>query len=195
MKSENIFNKNENKLYTFLGGFLGFIIATVLYFFAAQNNIRHIIVMFLGVGIIDIGVIFGNFFGKKRKEKAKEITDSNEGEKIRKVKKSKFNNLYDELEITIFSVVIIYIFSYLAIYLSEVLNLTLIFKKQYPDTKFFDILMEVMINIFDIDWARRYLIIYWIFLTISMVMFMIAIFRTRKIKKMKDRNRKAGDLF
>ena len=195
MKSENIFNKNENKLYTFLGGFLGFIIATVLYFFAAQNNIRHIIVMFLGVGIIDIGVIFGNFFGKKRKEKAKEITDSNEGEKIRKVKKSKFNNLYDELEITIFSVVIIYIFSYLAIYLSEVLNLTLIFKKQYPDTKFFDILMEVMTNIFDIDWARRYLIIYWIFLTISAVMFIIAIFRTRKIKKMKDANRKAGDLF
>ena len=195
MKSENIFNKNENKLYTFLGGFLGFIIATVLYFFAAQNNIRHIIVMFLGVGIIDIGVIFGNFFGKKRKEKVKEITDSNEGEKIRKVKKSKFNNLYDELEITIFSVVIIYIFSYLAIYLSEVLNLTLIFKKQYPDTKFFDILMEVMTNIFNIDWARRYLIIYWIFLTIYMVMFIIAIFRTRKIKKMKDANRKAGDLF
>ena len=195
MKSENIFNKNENKLYTFLGGFLGFIIATVLYFFAAQNNIRHIIVMFLGVGIIDIGVIFGNFFGKKRKEKVKEITDSNEGEKIRKVKKSKFNNLYDELEITIFSVVIIYIFSYLAIYLSEVLNLASIFKRQYLDKKFFDILMEVMINIFDIDWARRYLIIYWIFLTISMVMFIIAIFRTRKIKKMKDRNRKAGDLF
>ena len=195
MKSENIFNKNENKLYTFLGGFLGFIIATVLYFFAAQNNIRHIIVMFLGVGIIDIGVIFGNFFGKKRKEKAKEITDSNEGEKIRKVKKSKFNNLYDELEITIFSVVIIYIFSYLAIYLSEVLNLTLIFKKQYPDTKFFDILMEIMTNIFNIDWARRYLIIYWIFLTISAVMFIIAIFRTRKIKKMKDENRKAGDFF
>ena len=196
MKSENIFNKNENKLYTFLGGFLGFIIATVLYFFAAQNNIRHIIVMFLGVGIIDIGVIFGNFFGKKRKEKAKEITDSNEGEKIRKVKKSKFNNLYDELEITIFSVVIIYIFSYLAIYLSEVLNLTLIFKKQYPDTKFFDILMEVMTNIFNIDWARRYLIIYWIFLTISAVMFIIAIFiERRKIKKMKDGNRKAGNLF
>lgn len=195
MKSENIFNKNENKLYTFLGGFLGFIIATVLYFFAAQNNIRHIIVMFLGVGIIDIGVIFGNFFGKKRKEKVKEITDSNEEEKIRKVKKSKFNNLYDELEITIFSVVIIYIFSYLAIYLSEVLNLTLIFKKQYPDTKFFDILMEVMTNIFNIDWARRYLIIYWIFLTISAVMFIIAIFRTRKIKKMKDENRKTGDLF
>lgn len=195
MKSENIFNKNENKLYTFLGGFLGFIIATVLYFFAAQNNIRHIIVMFLGVGIIDIGVIFGNFFGKKRKEKVKEITDSNEEEKIRKVKKSKFNNLYDELEITIFSVVIIYIFSYLAIYLSEVLNLTLIFKKQYPDTKFFDILIEVMTNIFNIDWARRYLIIYWIFLTISMVMFIIAIFRTRKIKKMKDENRKTGDLF
>ena len=183
MKSENIFNKNENKLYTFLGGFLGFIIATVLYFFAAQNNIRHIVVMFLGVGIIEIGVIFGNFFGKKRKEKVKEITDSNEGEKIRKVKKNKFKNLYDELEITIFSVVIIYIFSYLAIYLSEVLNLTLIFKKQYPDTKFFDILMEVMTNIFNIDWARRYLIIYWIFLTISAVMFIIAIFRTRKIKK------------
>ena len=183
MKSENILKKNENKLYTFIGGFLGFIIATVLYFFAAQNNIRHIVVMFLGVGIIEIGVIFGNFFGKKRKEKVKEITDSNEGEKIRKVKKNKFKNLYDELEITIFSVVIIYIFSYLAIYLSEVLNLASIFKRQYLDKKFFDILMEVMTNIFNIDWARRYLIIYWIFLTISMVMFMIAIFRTRKIKK------------
>ena len=195
MKSENIFNKNENKLYTFLGGFLGFIIATVLYFFAAQNNIRHIVVMFLGVGIIEIGVIFGNFFGKKRKEKVKEITDSNEEEKIRKVKKNKFKNLYDELEITIFSVVIIYIFSYLAIYLSEVLNLASIFKRQYLDKKFFDILMEVMTNIFNIDWARRYLIIYWIFLTISAVMFMIAIFRTRKIKKMKDANRKVGDLF
>ena len=195
MKSENILKKNENKLYTFIGGFLGFIIATVLYFFAAQNNIRHIVVMFLVVGIIEIGVIFGNFFSKKRKEKVKEITDSNEGEKIRKVKKNKFKNLYDELEITIFSAVIIYIFSYLAIYLSEVLNLTLIFKKQYPDTKFFDILMEVMTNIFNIDWARRYLIIYWFFLTISAVMVIIAIFRKRKIKKMKDRNIKAGDLF
>lgn len=195
MKSENIFNKNENKLYTFLGGFLGFIIATVLYFFAAQNNIRHIVVMFLGVGIIEIGVIFGNFFGKKRKEKVKEITDSNEGEKIRKVKKNKFKNLYDELEITIFSVVIIYIFSYLAIYLSEVLNLASIFKRQYLDKKFFDILMEVMTNIFNIDWARRYLIIYWIFLTISMVMFMIAIFRTRKIKKWRMRIEKLEIFF
>ena len=83
--------------------------------------------MFLGVGIIDIGVIFGNFFGKKKKEKIREINSWNKSEKIGKVKKSKFNNLYDELEITIFSVVIIYIFSYLAIYLSEVLNLTLIF--------------------------------------------------------------------
>jgi len=149
----------------------------------------------LGVGIIDIGVIFGNFFGKKKKEKIREINSWNESEKIGKVKKSKFNNLYDELEITIFSAVIIYIFSYLAIYLSEVLNLTLIFKRQYPDTKFLDILMEVMTNIFNIDWAKRYLIIYWIFLTLSMVLFIIAIFRTRKIKKMKDRNRKAGDLF
>ena len=133
---------------------------------------------------------------KKKKEKIREINSWNESEKIGKVKKSKFNNLYDELEITIFSVVIIYIFSYLAIYLSEVLNLTLIFKKQYPDTKFFDILMEVMTNIFNIDWARRYLIIYWIFLTISAVMFIIAIFiERRKIKKMKDGNRKAGNLF
>ena len=196
MKSENIFNKNENKLYTFLGGFLGFIIATVLYFFAAQNNIRHIIVMFLGVGIIDIGVIFGNFFGKKKKEKIREINSWNESEKIGKVKKSKFNNLYDELEITIFSVVIIYIFSYLAIYLSEVLNLAVIFEKQYPDVKFFDILIEVATNIFNIGWARRYLVIYWLFLTIFVVMFIIAIFiERRKIKKMKDGNRKAGNLF
>lgn len=94
VKSENIFNKNENKLYTFLGGFLGFIIATVLCFFVAQNNIRHIIVMFLAVGIIDIGVIFGNFFGKKKKEKIREINSWNESEKIGKVRKSKFNNLY-----------------------------------------------------------------------------------------------------
>lgn len=152
--------------------------------------------MFLGVGIIEIGVIFGNFFGKKRKEKVKEITDSNEGEKIRKVKKNKFKNLYDELEITIFSVVIIYIFSYLAIYLSEVLNLAVIFEKQYPDVKFFDILIEVTTNIFNIGWARRYLVIYWLFLTIFVVMFIIAIFiERRKIKKMKDGNRKAGDLF
>ena len=111
------------------------------------------------------------------------------------MKKSKFNNLYDELEITIFSVVIIYIFSYLAIYLSEVLNLAVIFEKQYPDVKFFDILIEVTTNIFNIGWARRYLVIYWLFLTIFAVMFIIAIFRTRKIKKMKDENRKAGDFF
>ena len=196
MKSENIFNKNENKLYTFLGGFLGFIIATVLCFFAAQNNIRHIIVMFLAVGIIDIGVIFGNFFGKKKKEKIREINSWNESEKIGKVKKSKFNNLYDELEITIFSVVIMCAFSYLAIYLSEVLNLAVIFEKQYPDVKFFDILIEVTTNIFNIGWARRYLVIYWLFLTIFVVMFIIAIFiERRKIKKMKDGNRKAGNLF
>ena len=87
-------------------------------------------------------------------------------------------------------------FSYLAIYLSEVLNLAVIFKKQYPDVKFFDILIEVTTNIFNIGWARRYLVIYWLFLTIFAVMFIIAIFiERRKIKKMKDGNRKAGNLF
>jgi hypothetical protein len=50
--------------------------------------------MFLAVGIIDIGVIFGNFFGKKKKEKIREINSWNESEKIGKVRKSKFNNLY-----------------------------------------------------------------------------------------------------
>jgi len=150
----------------------------------------------LGVGIIDIGVIFGNFFGKKKKEKIREINNWNESEKNRKVKKSKFNNLYDELEINIFSIAIMCAFSYLTIYLSEILNLALIFKKQYPDTKFFDTLMEAMTNIFNIGWARRYLVIYWLFLTIFVVMFIIAIFiEYRKIKKMKDGNRKAVDLF
>jgi len=87
-------------------------------------------------------------------------------------------------------------FSYLAIYLSEVLNLAVIFEKQYPDVKFFDILIEVATNIFNIGWARRYLVIYWLFLTIFVVMFIIAIFiERRKIKKMKDGNRKAGNLF
>ena len=87
-------------------------------------------------------------------------------------------------------------FSYLEIYLSEVLNLAVIFEKQYPDVKFFDILIEVTTNIFNIGWARRYLIIYWLFLTIFVVMFIIAIFiERRKIKKMKDGNRKAGNLF
>lgn len=87
-------------------------------------------------------------------------------------------------------------FSYLAIYLSEVLNLAVIFEKQYPDVKFFDILIEVTTNIFNIGWARRYLVIYWLFLTIFVVMFIIAIFiERRKIKKMKDGNRKAGNLF
>ena len=42
-------------------------------------------------------------------------------------------------------------------------------------------------NIFNIGWARRYLVIYWLFLTIFAVMFIIAIFiERRKIKKMKD---------
>ena len=51
-------------------------------------------------------------------------------------------------------------------------------------------------NIFNIGWARRYLVIYWLFLTIFAVMFIIAIFiERRKIKKMKDGNRKAGDFF
>ena len=51
-------------------------------------------------------------------------------------------------------------------------------------------------NIFNIGWAKRYLVIYWLFLTIFVVMFIIAIFiERRKIKKMKDGNRKAGDLF
>ena len=62
--------------------------------------------------------------------------------------------------------------------------------------KFFDILIEVTTNIFNIGWARRYLVIYWLFLTIFVVMFIIAIFiERRKIKKMKDGNRKAGNLF
>jgi hypothetical protein len=188
--------KNENKLYTFLGGFAGLIIATLFGFWVAQINDSTAVVPIVALGASSAGVVLGNFFGKRQREKSKETDSWNEVEEVGKVKKSRFNNPYDELEMTPFGMIITVVFSYLSIYLSEVLNLAVIFKKQYPDTKFFDILIEVITNIFNVDWARQYLVGYWIFLTIFIAVFAIGgLFWKRKLKKMKDENRKAGDLF
>ena len=188
--------KNENKLYTFLGGLAGLIIATLFGFWVAQINDSTAVVPIVALGASSAGVVLGNFFGKRQREKSKETDSWNEVEEVGKVKKSRFNNPYDELEMTPFGMIITVVFSYLSIYLSEVLNLAVIFKKQYPDTKFFDILIEVITNIFNVDWARQYLVGYWIFLTIFIAVFAIGgLFWKRKLKKMKDENRKAGDLF
>lgn len=189
-------NKNENKLYTFLGGLAGLIIATLFCFWVAQNNDSTAAVPIVALGASSAGVVLGNLFGKKKKEKEAETDSQNEIEKAGKIKKSKFNNPYDELEITPFGVIITIVFSYLTIYLAEVLNLAVNFKNQYPDRKFFDILVEVVMNIFKVSWARKYLIEYWIFLTFFIVIFGIAmLFWHKKMKKMKDGNRKAGDFF
>ena len=56
----------------------------------------------------------------------------------------------------------------------------------YPNDSFSDIFMEVATNIFKADWARKYLIEYWLWATLFLVVLIgTTIWGVKKIEKMR----------
>lgn len=79
--------KNENKLYTFLGGFAGLIIATLFGFWVAQINDSTAVVPIVALGASSAGVVLGNFLGKDKGKSRRKLIAGMKWKKLEKSKK------------------------------------------------------------------------------------------------------------
>lgn len=182
--------KDNHKLLTFLGVFIAFIVLTFILYMLAQKNESTIYVPVIAVAIPILAATGVNYLGKKFDEKKRDNQDSwddntDDLEKTKETRLSKFGNRQFG-DISYFGFILSLISTYLSIYLSEVLNLTKILKMDYPNDSFSDIFIEVATNIFKADWARKYLIEYWLWATLFLVVLIgTTIWGVKKIEKMR----------
>lgn len=181
--------KSNSKVFTFLGSFLTFIIVTYLSYIVAQYNKYSFYVPFSTLVLIILGTAYANYLEKLLKNKKKEKLEQDiwiKDEQNSKLKKSKFN-VSNKFEVSVFGIFLSIIFSYFSIYLSEVLNLTKNLLKENPSINFSETFIDIFKNILKIEWARNYLIEYWIVLTICILIFSVCtILLSKKFKKQKN---------
>ncbi|RRD28306.1 hypothetical protein [Fusobacterium canifelinum] len=181
--------RDNHKLLTFLGVFIAFVIVTLFLYILAQKSKSTIYAPIVAVALPFLGAMGANYVAKRSDEKKRDNQDSwsNSEEGLTKIKKSRFSKFRPlGPDLTRFGFILSLISIYLSIYLSEVLNLTKILKKDYPNDSFSGIFMDVATNIFKAEWARKYLIQYWIWVTIFIIILVgTTIWGTKKIEKLR----------
>ena len=152
-----------------------------------RNHTKH--VPFTACALPLLAAIGTNYFAKSSDENKIDKQDSwnNSEEDLTKTKKSRFSKFGPTgTDLTYFGFILSLISTYLSIYLSEVLNLTKILKKDYPNDSFSSIFMDVATNIFKAEWARKYLLQYWLWVTIFIIVLIgTTIWGTKKIEKLR----------
>lgn len=180
--------KDEYKVFTFLGALLAFLIVTFLAYIVAQDNKTLLYVPLFILSLIVYGAALGNYIGRVLKNKKIHKNNQNiwnDDRKINKEKKSRFN-IHDNVKVTVFGSFLSVFFSYLSIYLSEVLNLTKNLQREAVDEKFSIIFLGVFKDILRVKWAREYLIEYWLILSFIILIYFVAIiWALKKIKNLK----------
>lgn len=181
--------KDNHKLLTFLGVFIAFIIVTLFLYILAQKSKSTIYAPIVAVALPLLAAMGANYLVKRSDEKKNDNQDSwsNGEEGFTKIKKSRFSKFGPAgPDLTYFGFILSLISTYLSIYLSEVLNLTKILKKDYPNDSFSTIFMDVATNIFKAEWARKYLLQYWLWVTIFIIVLIgTTIWGTKKIEKLR----------
>ena len=181
--------KDNHKILTFLGVFIAFIIVTFFLYILAQKNESTIYAPIIALALPLLAAIGTNYFAKSSDENKIDKQDSwnNSEEDLTKTKKSRFSKFGPTgTDLTYFGFILSLISTYLSIYLSEVLNLTKILKKDYPNDSFSSIFMDVATNIFKAEWARKYLLQYWLWVTIFIIVLIgTTIWGTKKIEKLR----------
>ena len=181
------FKKDENKLLTLLGGMAGFTVSTFILFLIARNGGATLYVCLFALAGPLLGVLGANYLKRETKSDKEDIWDKNFD--TGKAQKSKFNP-DSNYELTGFGSVTVFVFAYLSIYLSEVLNLTKFFQEQNPDRKFSELFMLVAGNIFNDSEFGGFLISYWLGLTYLVVCIIIGTIVGFFIRKKKEREEK-----
>ena len=108
--------------------------------------------------------------------------------KLKKTRFSKFKGT-ERKDISKFAVALSIVVSYVSIYISEVFIWTKAVLENYPDNTFSDVFTYLLKNILTEEWSRKYLVMYWIFMTGFIIFIAIGYFwNKRKMAKMQKKD-------
>lgn len=187
------FKKEENKLKMLIAMFIVFLLTTLILYIFGILNWSSIYVSFIALGIpIGCATFIDNML-EKSKEKQTNTEDSwaTNPDELVKTKKTRFSKFKgtENKDISKFAVALSIIVSYVSVYISEVFIWTKAVLENYPDNTFSDVFTYLLKNILTEEWSRKYLVMYWIFMTGFIIFIAIGYFwNKRKMAKMQKKD-------
>ena len=160
--------RKVNPLLTISGGLLGLVAAvTVFYFFAVSGEYDPKLIVFSFLPLA--GILWFSTFDKNNQSDQENPDGTwNFGKTVRT---SKYQSVLPTIDI--WGCLLSILLAYFSIYLAEVLVVTNAYVTEYLDANFFEIFADVFVKILTVDWAREYLIDYWLGLTIVLVIIVV----------------------
>ena len=160
--------RKANPLLTISGGLLGLVAAvTVFYFFAVSGEYDPKLIVFSFLPLAGI-LWFSTFDKNSQSDQENPDGTWNFGKTVRT---SKYQSVLPTIDI--WGCLLSILLAYFSIYLAEVLVVTNAYVTEYLDANFFEIFADVFVKILTVDWAREYLIDYWLGLTIVLVIIVV----------------------
>ena len=160
--------RKVNPLLTISGGLLGLVAAVaVFYFFAVSGEYNPKLIVFSFLPLA--GILWFSTFDKSNQSDQENPDGTwNFGKTVRT---SKYQSVLPTIDI--WGCLLSILLAYFSIYLAEVLVVTNAYVTEYLDANFFEIFADVFVKILTVDWAREYLIDYWLGLTIVLVIIVV----------------------
>lgn len=183
------FKKEENKLKMSILMFVMFLVTTLVLYILGRLGWSSIYVSFIALGLPIGCATFVDNKLEKLKEKQVDNQDSwsNNTDELTKTKKSSFSKFKgsEYKDISKFTIILSIVVSYVSVYISEVLIWTKVILDNYQDNKFSYVFTDLLKNILKEEWSRKYLVMYWIFMTGLIIFAVVGYFWSkRKISKM-----------
>ena len=160
--------RKVNPLLTISGGLLGLVAAVaVFYFFAVYGEYDPKLIIFSFLPLA--GILWFSTFDKSNQSDQENPDGTwNFGKTVRT---SKYQSTLPTIDI--WGCLLSILLAYFSIYLAEVLVVTNAYVTEYPNANFFEIFADVFIKILTVEWAREYLLDYWLGLTIVLVIIVV----------------------
>ena len=180
--------KEENKLKMSIAMFIVFLLTTLILYIFGRLNWSSIYIAFIALGIpIGCATFVDNMLEKsKEKQVNNEDSWSTNPDELVKTKKTRFSKFKgtERKDISKFAVILSIVVSYVSVYISEVFIWTKTVLENYPDTTFSYVFTDLLKNILTEEWSRKYLVMYWIFMTGFIIFIAIGYFwNKRKMAK------------
>jgi hypothetical protein len=187
------FKKEENKLKMSIAMFIVFLLTTLILYIFGRLNWSSIYIAFIALGIpIGCATFVDNMLEKsKEKQVNNEDSWSTNPDELVKTKKTRFSKFKgtERKDISKFAVILSIVVSYVSVYISEVFIWTKTVLENYPDTTFSYVFTDLLKNILTEEWSRKYLVMYWIFMTGFIIFIAIGYFwNKRKMAKMQKKD-------
>lgn len=184
------FKKEENKLTMSILMFIVFLVTTLILYVLGILGWSSVYVSFIALGIpIGCATFVDNKLEKlKEKQVNNEDSWSNNLDELDKNKKNGFSKFKgsEYKDISKFTAIFSIIVSYVSVYISEVLIWTKVVLENYQENTFSDVFINLLKNILKHEWSRKYLVMYWTFMTGFLIFIVIGYFLSkRKMSKSK----------